>query len=247
MTTTKPARPLQGAAAASAERRESVEALASMVVEVFGTDMIRAKLGRDRALALLRLAGRDTARIASSWAVEEPRRQWTTPGSSQEGYDRDPRYDPEVMQLIQTGAPHTEINAAIAVAQQRLLDNPKIVGPPGHYRDTGLPNVRSGFELYRDAPGEPLRERPVGSQRTLRESHQWEDFPDHAPGALERGYVGTDGELAALAGSGPPVRVPSAQGYRPGQPGHAHCGHENPATAKFCGQCGRRLPSEVRA
>jgi hypothetical protein len=136
-------RPLTGAAAdnarRAAERRAAAQehlgqfaALASFVVELHGIDMVRAKLGKDRALQLFRLAGLDAERIAAGWERTDPVRRQVTRERPSQGYERDPRHHPEVTQEILSGALMDEVNRLIAMAQDELLAHPlPSIGPPG--------------------------------------------------------------------------------------------------------------------
>jgi hypothetical protein len=247
-------RRLSGAAADSArratERRAHAEehlgefqAFAQLMVELVGIDTIRARLGRDKALRLIRLAGGDAERIGANWAAAEPVRRQLSKARPSEGYDRDPRHDPRVVKAILSGAPTAEINRLIGEVTDELLTNPlPTVGPPGTYRDqpadTAIPGVS-----YAEVGGVRV---PVQRSTTFRD---WSEFPDHQPGFEERVSPGVGGAGMPITGLAPPPAPVMASAMTPvpepdssQESMSAGCQHEGiPPGAKFCPRCGTGL------
>jgi hypothetical protein len=244
-----------GAALATRERNEGVAALASLMVDVLGTDMLRGRLGRERALQLLKLAGRDTGRIEQSWAAAEPVRRQVSESRPSQGYGRDPRHDPQVVQAILANAPHAEVNALIKQAQERLAASPPpTIGPPGTYKDAPDTGQEMGVSYETvQGPDGPMR-RPV--QRSI-DYASWEELHAPIPAAAP---VPVSAVSAALSAPAPPPQyggqqVPQFQRARHGpppqpsatywQPGPVdsgsvtECDHEgSPAGSRFCMACG---------
>lgn len=169
-----------GAALATRERNEGVAALASLMIDVLGTDMVRARLGRERALQLLRLAGRDSDRLEQAWAAADPVMRQVTVGQPGAGYDRDPRHDPQVVKAILAGAPHGEVNALIKEATERMLANPPpVVGPPGSYKDADDSGREMGvaYQTRQSPSGQPVQ---VPVQKSV-DYHTWEELHAQEP------------------------------------------------------------------
>lgn len=229
-------RPLHGSALESArvaaERRSQAErylgefaAVARTLIAVCarllgppGPDALRAVVGRADALALLRLAGLDTERIAGTWAESEPAVRQVSKASPGMGYDRDPLHHPAVVEAILRGATGAEINRLIDVAVAELAEAAQ-VGPPGSYpepTDTGVAGVnytRIGNQKV------PVQR----SDRTPEQMQQWWlADPAHSPDALAR----------AAARERPVTGFVTVCAHS-GQPG------------KFCGRCGAPVRATV--
>jgi hypothetical protein len=244
-----PKRPLTGAAAdqarRGAERRQAAEAhlatfeaLAECIVQVLGVDLIRAKLGKAKALKVFKLAGLYVQNISAGWEATDPVNRQMSRSHPDAGYDMDPAHDPRVTQAVLTDRlPAEQVNqiqrevareyaAKRAAAHARTRDGTADMGVPGVLYDGGVPVQRSGpgnvadGQVW-DAETHTLRAAP---RRDL-----WHDL-DHQPGYMDRASPG-------IGSSGMPAPVPGAA-----LPGASvtECDHDAEA-GKFCSACGAPL------
>jgi hypothetical protein len=224
-----------------------IQALADCMVGVLGTDLIRAKLGRERALRVLRLAGRDADRIGGDWERSEPAMRQISVGGPGGDYGGDPRHDPAVVKAILAGAPHAEVNKLIDEATARCEQRAKerharnatglAPGAAQGFPDTGLPAVPSETRLVRDPQTGQLQARPAGTQRSV-DYATWEELQGRDGPPPDRAL--TANRLSPAFPAGGPVNGHGATASV------TECDHEG-QPGKFCARCGMRLRAPMAA
>ncbi len=233
------------------ESTAGMRALAQTMLDVLGIDQLRNRVGRERALDLIRFAsGEDTAeRIAGNWSQEDPGpRQLSTaaPGRDQQGYDGDPLHDPRVTRAIgRVSADEerrivaevtAEYKAAAAARERRRRE---LDGPPSIARGPiGSPAMQPGHITGGNTKG---RWDPIGHCLVYGDGQGGDDFwsqhPDHQPGFLQR-----QGLMSPSLGGGQMTVPPDMGKPVPAAP-ELPCQHlaSRAAGGKFCSSCGDRL------
>lgn len=241
-------RPLVGAAAEAArnaaERRAAadavrqqtmlqVESLAALCVDLAGgTDQLRLRLGRDRALALLKLAGKDTRAIADRWAEQAP--NVVTPQVSRaygDDYSRDPSHAPAVVEAILRGESNEEVSRLMQEAAAELAQRPRPKIGPGHH-----PEGDQGPQLL------GVKYQTIGgARRPVQTSYgkPWEQFEDHQPEGYARLESQLKGQPVAPQDT-PPARAQTWTGTDTTYWQPPECDHQG-ETGKHCSQCGAAL------
>jgi hypothetical protein len=247
-----PRRPLTGAAAdqarrgaerraAAAENLAQFASLAECIVQVLGVDLIRAKLGKDRALKVFALAGLDTERISAGWEATDPRTTQVSRSHPDQGYDMDPTHDPRVTQAVLVDRlPAEQVNqiqrtvaaeyaARRAAASARTVDRSDM-GIPGVSYDGGVP-------VQRSSPGNTDGDWDAINHRVIpraRPSNIWAGDRDHQPEFINAASagIGSNGMPAPLPDSVLPGAATAVLDGCPESPNGHH------GEGKFCPFCG---------
>lgn len=225
-----------------------MRALAQTMLDVLTVDQIRNRIGRERALDLIRSASGEQAaeRIGGNWSREDPGPRQLT--RQLDGYEGDWRHDSRYTSIIGRVPADEERRVAqelqaeyTAAAQARERRRREREGTPNiPHGPIGsrahLPGHVAGGNTAKGAQWDP-----IGHVLTVPGGQQDEDFwgqyPDHSPEFLRRqGY-----QAPSLGGtqlpSPPEMAAWSSPTPLPQQP----CSHWGMAGKKFCGQCGQPL------
>jgi hypothetical protein len=197
-------------------------AVLEVLVQAFGQDALRAKLGDERALAVLEAAhyeGRD--QIRAKWAAERQERERAVAQQSviHNGFDGDPAHDERVTSAIMAGASREAVRQILG----------QVAEYAGRARAEAAAASRRDNFMWKDQSGRERLGNAVPAQLGV--------ATDYTGNPRQRTVVHND--VAELASE--PVTPPDMGDVR--EVVRTCSGHEPRPGEKFCPACGKARPA----